>query len=184
MNKEAKKAISDRFRIACEREKLNYSQAARLLDFDSQYGCKISNEKQWDKCPLSVWLIVKRWTNSGKTLRQYGAKQGNSESPKKETVPYRPDQKPDDPMNLSSKKIPEDEPLSESTKKKIQDSKSFPDAMTSQIFHQKIPYCCPVCGGNGLVPHGFYNQTGGQWITSSFSPETCRSCNGTGIVWG
>jgi len=48
----------------------------------------------------------------------------------------------------------------------------------------KYPYCCPVCGGNGLVPNGFYSQTGGQWSTSNFSPETCRSCDGTGIVWG
>ena len=42
---------------------------------------------------------------------------------------------------------------------------------------------CPVCGGNGLVPNGFYNQYSGDWITSSVIPEMCRSCNGTGIVW-
>ncbi|MCK9281538.1 MAG: hypothetical protein M0P71_13010 [Melioribacteraceae bacterium] len=46
------------------------------------------------------------------------------------------------------------------------------------------PYTCPICGGNGLVPNGFYNQTSGQWGTTSTTPETCRSCNGTGIVWG
>lgn len=43
------------------------------------------------------------------------------------------------------------------------------------------PYKCPVCGGTGIVPNGFYSQTSGQW--SSASPETCRSCGGTGIVW-
>ena len=47
----------------------------------------------------------------------------------------------------------------------------------------KTPHCCPVCNGNGLVPNGFYNQTSGQWSTSSITPETCRSCDGTGIVW-
>ena len=41
---------------------------------------------------------------------------------------------------------------------------------------------CPVCGGNGLVPNGFYNQTSGYWSTSSISPETCRTCNGTGVI--
>lgn len=41
---------------------------------------------------------------------------------------------------------------------------------------------CPVCGGNGLVDNGFYNQTSGQWVTSDSTPETCRSCNGTGYV--
>jgi len=45
------------------------------------------------------------------------------------------------------------------------------------------PYCCPVCGGNGLVPNGFYNQCSGQWLTTSTTPEMCRSCNGTGVVW-
>jgi hypothetical protein len=41
---------------------------------------------------------------------------------------------------------------------------------------------CPVCGGNGLVANGFYNQTSGYWSTSSISPETCRTCNGTGVI--
>ena len=46
------------------------------------------------------------------------------------------------------------------------------------------PHRCPVCGGNGLVPNGFYMQTGGHWSTTSTIPETCRSCDGTGIIWG
>ena len=41
---------------------------------------------------------------------------------------------------------------------------------------------CPVCGGNGLVPNGFYMQTSGQWSTTSTTPETCRTCNGSGMV--
>ena len=46
------------------------------------------------------------------------------------------------------------------------------------------PHRCPVCNGSGLVPNGFYMQTGGHWPTTSTIPETCRSCGGTGIVWG
>jgi len=44
------------------------------------------------------------------------------------------------------------------------------------------PVVCPVCGGNGLVTQGFYNQTSGQWSTFTTAPETCRTCGGTGIV--
>lgn len=45
------------------------------------------------------------------------------------------------------------------------------------------PHTCPICGGNGLVDNGFYDQTSGAWTTSSNTPEECRSCSGTGIVW-
>lgn len=41
---------------------------------------------------------------------------------------------------------------------------------------------CPVCGGNGQVPQGFYEQTGGRWLTASTTPEKCRACDGRGIV--
>lgn len=48
----------------------------------------------------------------------------------------------------------------------------------------RAPHRCPVCNGNGLVPNGFYLQTSGYWSSTSTIPETCRSCNGTGIIWG
>ena len=45
--------------------------------------------------------------------------------------------------------------------------------------------CCPVCGGKGKVPNGFYNAIGvNNYCTASIAPEICRSCNGTGIVSG
>lgn len=48
---------------------------------------------------------------------------------------------------------------------------------------QKQPFRCPVCGGNGLVPDGFYNITTGQWTAPTYVLSiNCRSCNGTGIV--
>lgn len=44
-------------------------------------------------------------------------------------------------------------------------------------------YVCPVCGGKGLVPNGFYNTIGTQYYTSSSTaPETCRSCGGKGYI--
>lgn len=44
---------------------------------------------------------------------------------------------------------------------------------------------CPVCGGRGFVPSGFYSsQTyDGSLITNSTSSEVCRSCHGRGIVF-
>lgn len=44
-------------------------------------------------------------------------------------------------------------------------------------------YKCPVCGGRGLVPNGFYNITDDSYYTNSTSAEPCKTCHGTGIVW-
>ena len=44
-------------------------------------------------------------------------------------------------------------------------------------------HSCPICGGNGLVMAGFYNQCGGSWTGSNTGFEMCRSCKGTGVVW-
>lgn len=49
--------------------------------------------------------------------------------------------------------------------------------------HKPDPYRCPVCGGNGLVSNGFYMTTTGIFYASNTDAETCRACNGTGIVW-
>ena len=52
------------------------------------------------------------------------------------------------------------------------------------VGSSKTPHRCPVCYGKGLVPNGFYNTVIKYDSTMSTAPETCRSCNGTGIVWG
>jgi len=59
-----------------------------------------------------------------------------------------------------------------------------PLLLIADVGKSLAPHRCPVCNGNGLVPNGFYMQTSGHWSTSSITPETCRSCGGTGIVWG
>jgi len=46
------------------------------------------------------------------------------------------------------------------------------------------PYKCPVCEGNGLVQTGFYYS---RYMLDTIVPTTsecCRTCGGTGIVWG
>jgi hypothetical protein len=49
----------------------------------------------------------------------------------------------------------------------------------------KAPHRCPVCEGKGNVPNGFYSAIGVEvWSSSSIMPEACRSCDGTGVVWG
>jgi len=52
-----------------------------------------------------------------------------------------------------------------------------------KIRSHMTPHICPVCSGNGLVSGGFYNQTSGNW-SSANATEKCRSCMGTGIIWG
>ena len=47
------------------------------------------------------------------------------------------------------------------------------------------PHRCPVCMGTGVVPLGTYSGTVGQFtFTTVPLTEMCRSCGGTGIVWG
>ena len=38
---------------------------------------------------------------------------------------------------------------------------------------EKKPHTCPVCGGTGQVPVGFYSE----------EIATCRSCDGSGVLW-
>ena len=45
------------------------------------------------------------------------------------------------------------------------------------------PHTCPVCYGNGKVSNGFYNSTSGHWSTTDVTPEKCRSCDGSGVIW-
>ena len=42
---------------------------------------------------------------------------------------------------------------------------------------------CPVCSGKGIVPMGYYDLYGGEVGTSTYdNSETCRACDGKGIV--
>lgn len=67
---------------------------------------------------------------------------------------------------------------------------SFPFSTTHFIFHKiyvinncnKEPHVCPVCHGTKTVPSGFYDSNGFNW-SSTVIRETCRTCNGAGIVW-
>ena len=46
------------------------------------------------------------------------------------------------------------------------------------------PFTCPVCSGRGKVPSGFYSHVGSDsWTVSHTTPEPCRSCSETGVVW-
>jgi DnaJ-class molecular chaperone len=41
------------------------------------------------------------------------------------------------------------------------------------------PHVCPICDGRGYVPSSFYYTS-----NTSVNTVTCKTCNGTGIVWG
>lgn len=42
-----------------------------------------------------------------------------------------------------------------------------------------IPHRCPICNGTCSVPAGFYTCG----VSASTSPEPCRACKGTGVIW-
>lgn len=43
-------------------------------------------------------------------------------------------------------------------------------------------YKCPVCEGRGHVPAGFYHTYQPPTVVNT-CPETCRSCNGKGVIF-
>ena len=61
--------------------------------------------------------------------------------------------------------------------------KSDFDRVVEELTKPNVLNRCPICGGNGIVPNGFYTLTTEIWSTVSTTPEKCKSCNGTGIVW-
>ena len=46
------------------------------------------------------------------------------------------------------------------------------------------PHRCPICGGRGQVPAGFYGPASQTLLVISTEPEKCKSCDGEGVVWG
>ena len=58
------------------------------------------------------------------------------------------------------------------------------DMAMTHVKNNKQPFLCPVCLGSQVVTNGFYGQTSGVWSTASTDNEQCRTCAGTGIVWG
>ena len=42
---------------------------------------------------------------------------------------------------------------------------------------------CPICNGTGIVSGGFFDHAGdmGTWV-SDHAEETCRVCQGKGII--
>lgn len=59
------------------------------------------------------------------------------------------------------------------------------DSVELKTF-KKEPYKCPVCNGKGIVQAGFYSYPSsvGTYITTTIVPEKCRSCGGSGVLWG
>lgn len=44
------------------------------------------------------------------------------------------------------------------------------------------PYKCPICGGKGIVPQGFYFNHE-QVKQAMLTTEKCMTCEGTGVIW-
>ena len=52
---------------------------------------------------------------------------------------------------------------------------------TPKVSFGPQPFRCPVCEGCGTVPADFYARVG---VGSSINREQCRSCSGSGVIWG
>jgi len=63
------------------------------------------------------------------------------------------------------------------------DREFFKKRAISQSQSHKAPYKCPICNGKGNVPQGFYSIDRNR-ITIGTNPLQCRSCSGSGIIWG
>ena len=62
-------------------------------------------------------------------------------------------------------------------KKKLSD---FWELGENLSLTKREPHCCPVCGGRGLVAGNYYELIN----TGSPLEAKCRTCGGSGIVWG
>lgn len=49
----------------------------------------------------------------------------------------------------------------------------------------QVPFCCPVCHGQGLVSHPPWvaGDQPGWCATNAHDLYPCRACAGTGVVW-
>lgn len=52
---------------------------------------------------------------------------------------------------------------------------------TWEVHYAKAPHRCPICNGTGLVHANFYN---GSTLWDGASNMSCKSCAGSGIIWG
>lgn len=101
MNDIAKQRICDRLVKAVKDEGITTVDAAEATGIaQAQYLSMIKNPKTWSKCPAAAWEAVLKWINSGQTIREYGAKHGNTVPPineapaskeKEEDTPFLPD---------------------------------------------------------------------------------------------
>lgn len=61
--------------------------------------------------------------------------------------------------------------------------KIYDDVEKEEPIIRHHPHICPVCNGRGFVMAGFYSSFTGEFTTSAIEQETCRTCNGSGIIW-
>jgi len=76
MNDIAKKAASEKFLAAIEKENLGKAEAGKCLNITPSEVSKILNSSYWNKLGPSTWENVLVWINSGQSLKEYSVKHG------------------------------------------------------------------------------------------------------------
>ena len=90
-------------------------------------------------------------------------------------------EEPSEPEDEFSGFVEHNEPKEDVLSKTTLSNPLEDDACVTYNINQ--PHMCPVCYGNGMVNQGFYGRIG-PYGTSNGGVEKCRSCDGSGVVWG
>jgi len=53
-----------------------------------------------------------------------------------------------------------------------------------KIIIRKVPYKCPICNGAKEVHHTLYDTAFHPRMTADSTRVSCKSCYGTGLVYG
>lgn len=65
------------------------------------------------------------------------------------------------------------------------DHVSLTDGKFKHIEYVKSkPHVCPICDGRGFVSASFYISTNNTSLTNNNDTVKCRTCLGSGLVWG
>ncbi len=147
LNAIAKQAISAKFAAAIQKEEISKSEAGRLLGLarPAEYPGMVIKNPEKASVGNKTWETLREWSNSGLSLKQYGAK--HTMKPKKtEAKPQKegPDKAKDGPELVSSKEDQAAEELEQKTRR-INSIWNY-DGLSTEKFAKYLEVAIRTCG--------------------------------------